>query len=72
MTGVRVSKATAEEKMKNDSMVRKYFKSAMRTEDVIRAVLKITQAQGFTPDNTLFSHSVCPDEINHEDGDITS
>ena len=22
-------------------------------------------------ENTLFSHSVCPDEINHEEGDIT-
>ena len=26
---------------------------------------------GFTGENTLFSHSVCPDEINHEEGDIT-
>jgi hypothetical protein len=27
---------------------------------------------GLTPENTLFSHSVCPDEINHEEGDITN
>jgi hypothetical protein len=26
---------------------------------------------GCTSDNTLFAQSVCPDEINHEEGDIT-
>ena len=26
---------------------------------------------GLNPDNTLFSHSVCPDEINHQEGNLT-
>ena len=34
--------------------------------------LKVLLAHGINSDNTLFAQSVCPDEINHEVGDITS
>jgi hypothetical protein len=43
----------------------------MRQEDVAAAAIAITHELGMAKDNTLFGHSVCPDEINHEDGDIT-
>ena len=39
--------------------------------DVVNAVIDITHSLGMSKDNTLFAHSVCPDEINHEDNDIT-
>lgn len=56
---------------KADRKVRKYYPSAMRQEDVAAAAMTLTQLQGMAEDNTLFAHSVCPDEINHDDGDIT-
>ena len=34
--------------------------------------MAITKNLGMEKSNTLFSHSVCPDEINHEDNDITN
>jgi hypothetical protein len=43
----------------------------MRNEDVVKGAIEITTELGLTRANTLFSHSVCPDEINHMDGDIT-
>ena len=56
---------------KADKTVRKHFATAMRQEDVAHAAIEITRALGMEKDNTLFSHSTCPDEINHDDGDIT-
>jgi hypothetical protein len=38
---------------------------------VVAAALHITQELGMDKQQTLFAHSVCPDEINHDDGDIT-
>lgn len=43
----------------------------MRQEDVARAAIEITRTLGMGKGNTLFAHSVCPDEINHDNGDIT-
>jgi len=39
--------------------------------DVDDAVIEVTHALRMVSANTLFAHSVCPDEINHEDNDIT-
>jgi hypothetical protein len=38
---------------------------------VAKAALDITHELGMSKESTLFAHSVCPDEINHDDGDIT-
>ena len=38
--------------------------------DVVGNTLK-QKRFGFNAENTLFAHSTCPDEINHEEGDIT-
>lgn len=43
----------------------------MRNNDVVRGTADICHKMGLDDANTLFSHSVCPDEINHEPGDIT-
>ena len=43
----------------------------MRQEDVAEAAIEIARSLGMEKGNTLFAHSVCPDEINHDDGDIT-
>ena len=51
-------------------MVRNYFPGAMRNDDTIKAVVSIAEGLGMNPVNTLFSYSVCPDEINHEFGDL--
>ncbi len=33
---------------------------------------KILENLGFTPENTLFGSSICPDEINNELGDLAN
>lgn len=43
----------------------------MRNRALYDAILSMTEKFDFNGDNTLFAHSVCPDEINHEAGDIT-
>lgn len=43
----------------------------MRNEDSIKAAVGVSSKYGFTRENTLFAHSYCPDEINHEKGDIS-
>lgn len=43
----------------------------MRNQDVIKATVGVSSKYGFTRENTLLAHSYCPDEINHEKGDIT-
>lgn len=54
-----------------DIRVKRFFPHAMRQQDVVDAALQITQEIGIDSQSTLFAHSVCPDEINHDDGDIT-
>ena len=43
------------------------FPTALLSSDLDGAIAKTLGARGFTPDNTLFAHSVCSDEVNHED-----
>ena len=65
------TKSTLEKFKKADKQVRKHFPGAMRQEDIAEAAIEITNLLGMRKENTLFAHSVCPDEINHDDGDIT-
>jgi hypothetical protein len=46
------------------------FPGAMTSKDVLEGFKKVVEPRGYTDDNTLFAQSVCPDEVNHEDGDI--
>lgn len=41
------------------------FPTAMISYDVDRAVAKTLGSRGFTPENTIFGHSVCSDEVNN-------
>ena len=51
--------------------VHKYFPGSMSSANVLNKVIKVLENIGCTSSNTLFGQSVCPDEINHDDGDIT-
>ena len=51
--------------------MKRFFPQAMHQEDVIKAATDIIHGLGMTNKNTLFAHSVCPDEINHDEGEIT-
>mmetsp|Transcript_29216 Transcript_29216/g.43053 ORF Transcript_29216/g.43053 Transcript_29216/m.43053 type:complete len:320 (-) Transcript_29216:327-1286(-) len=49
-----------------------YFDGALKGSETLAMVAKCIETKGFTDDNTLFAQSVCPDEINHEVGDVTN
>lgn len=66
-----MSEYTCLPKSVQDEQVRKFFPKAMRQQDVVNAVVHLTHDAGIDRNNTLFSHSVCPDEINHDEHDIT-
>ncbi|KAL7541167.1 hypothetical protein ACHAXR_010689 [Thalassiosira sp. AJA248-18] len=41
------------------------FPTAMLSSDLDKAIAKVLKPRGFTPENTLFGHSVCADEVNN-------
>jgi hypothetical protein len=60
--------------LENDATIilaRKHFLGAISGADTLAKVAAVLPKYGFDDDNTLFAQSVCPDEINHEEGDIT-
>lgn len=65
-------KASSEERLRNDAMVRNYFPGAMRNNDTIKAAVRLAESLNMTQENTLFSYSICPDEINHNDGELAN
>lgn len=44
---------------------KRLFPTAILSGDLDKAVFKTLGTRGFTPENTLFGHSVCSDEINN-------
>lgn len=52
-------------------LVDRHFPGALSSAHVLEKVAHVIEKRGYTDDNTLFAQSVCPDEINHEEGDIT-
>lgn len=44
---------------------KEFFPTAMLSSDLDRAIARVLKTRGFTPENTLFGHSVCADEINN-------
>ena len=60
-----------QEKMKVLYKLWNYFPGAMSSAKVLQGFKDVVEKRGYTPDNTLFAQSICPDEINHEVGDIT-
>ena len=45
----------------------KYFPNALLSSDMDDAIARTLYKRGFTPQNTLFAHSVCSDEVNNKD-----
>ena len=45
---------------------------ANSTETIVNSIKKELTKHGVTAENTLYAQSACPDEINHEEGDITN
>ena len=46
------------------------FPTAMLSGDVDRKIYKTLKSRGFTPENTIFGHSVCSDEVNNRRGQL--
>ena len=55
----------------SDALCRKFFPKAVVNLDVLDMLTPVMDRLGMNSDNTLFAHSICPDEINHEISDIT-
>jgi hypothetical protein len=53
------------------SIVREHFPSAISSSRTTKLVKKTLEAYDVNSKNMLLTQSVCPDEINHEEGDIT-
>lgn len=60
-----------QQKMKTLKLLWQHFPGALSSSDVLEAYKKVTVKRGYTPENTLYAQSICPDEVNHEEGDIT-
>ena len=52
---------------KAEAAQQKYFPGALLSSDLDSAIARTLNARGFTPQNTLFGHSVCSDEVNNKD-----
>lgn len=53
------------------NVVKKHFPAAECGTDILSKADQVLVERGCTANNTLYAQSVCPDEINHESGDIT-
>ncbi|EOD14811.1 hypothetical protein EMIHUDRAFT_197387 [Emiliania huxleyi CCMP1516] len=45
----------------------RFFPTALLSSDLDEAIARTLYQRGFTPQNTLFAHSVCSDEVNNKD-----
>ena len=52
------------------SIIRHHFPGALGSSEILIRVKNVLETYG--ADNILLTQSVCPDEINHEHGDITN
>lgn len=53
------------------TVARKHFPGAECGTDILSKADQVLMELGCTTENTLFAQSVCPDEINHESGNLT-
>lgn len=53
------------------TVVKKHFPAAECGTDILAKADQVLMELGCTAENTLYAQSICPDEINHESGDIT-
>jgi hypothetical protein len=50
---------------KQQEAINEHFPGAMSGEELGKHVIQKLDTLGFSGENTLFTHSLCPDEINH-------
>lgn len=53
------------------TVVKKHFPTAKCGKDILSKADQVLVELGCTVKNTLYAQSICPDEINHESGDIS-
>eukprot|EP01032_Pedospumella_encystans_P013319 gene13319-15341_t len=53
------------------TVVKRHFPLAQCGTDILLRADLLLMEHGCTGENTLYAQSICPDEINHESGDIT-
>lgn len=71
LSGTKKAESSSDPVVKADAIARQYFPGAIGSSTTLSKVASILKPYGFTAANTLFAQSMCPDEINHEIGDIT-
>eukprot|EP00977_Amphora_coffeiformis_P024628 scaffold16502_cov177-Amphora_coffeaeformis.AAC.1 len=59
-----------QEKERVSDLLLYYFPGAISGLQVYTKVKNVAGRLGLTRENSLFAKSICPDEINHEDGDL--
>jgi hypothetical protein len=60
-----------QEKMQVVNLLGRYLPGTMTSAALLDMVKTTLEQRGYNDDNTLFAQSVCPDEVNHEEGDVT-
>jgi len=48
------------------------FPGSLPGQAVLKRCIAATRQYGLTPENTIYGQSICPDEINNEEGDLAS
>jgi len=56
--------------VRGEEAMARFFPGALSSEDIDRKVAKALYSRGYTPANTLFATSTCPDEVNYLPGDM--
>jgi hypothetical protein len=52
------------------ALVRRHFPGAIGSAVVLDQIRAFIHKRNWTPEQVLYAQSVCPDEINHENGDL--
>lgn len=60
-----------QDKMQVVNHLERYLPGCVTSATLLEQVKSVLEERGYNDDNTLFAQSVCPDEVNHEEGDVT-
>lgn len=60
----KISRALVQPEPAAEATMRAFFPKALLSYDAAEAIQSTLYRRGFSPRNTLFAHSVCPDEVN--------
>lgn len=68
----KVGRAVNQREPAAEATMRAAFPNAMLSYDADAAVEEVLSRRGFTPRNTLYAHSVCPDEVNAKSEELNA